>query len=257
MINTNEGVDLGFDYEGLGYPVEVAGSFDVMPSWYNNETYAMEPTAPTFAGLPASYEQLFAGAPLLTELPTAPSIALDVFAPDLISNSGGITVDNLLPDYGLSSLFYDPGALNFQGPLLPAELGTLGGLLSTIGKGALAGLAGSAAGMELQNLLGPSSSLQTAPKASLLTGACPPGRKLRRIAYGRDICVRKPRMNPLNPKALKRATSRLAGFHKFAAHAEKEMAAAFRKGGFHPAARARISKGGRCGTCQKNKCSCA
>lgn len=120
--------------------------------------------------------------------------------------------------------------------------------------------AGAIAGHEIASaVFGGGSSLQStsapAPKAGLLTGSCPPGRVVRKIAYGRDICIRKPKMNPLNPKALRRATTRISRFHHFAVQAEKEMAAAFRKGGFHPG-RAVARTGGKCGSCRKTKCSC-
>ena len=110
----------------------------------------------------------------------------------------------------------------------------------------------------LGSVLGGGSLMQqngtAAPKAGLITGACPPGMRRKTVSLGRDICVRKPRMNVLNPKALRKATSRISGFHKFAVSAEKQMAAAFRKGGFR--ARTTSSSSGRCGTCRKSKCSC-
>jgi hypothetical protein len=90
------------------------------------------------------------------------------------------------------------------------------------------------------------------PNAGLLTGSCPPGRVLRRIPYGRDKCIKKPRMNPLNPKALMRATRRLAGFHNFAKKAEKQIQKSFRGAGI--SAPRRGTSRARCGTCAKKSC---
>ena len=97
-----------------------------------------------------------------------------------------------------------------------------------------------------------SSSLQSkAPNAGLLTGSCPPGRVVRHISFGRDKCVKKARMNPLNPKALNRAVRRLSGFQHFAVRTEKAIQHSFRKAGVAP--RRRISSG-RCTTCSKKSC---
>ena len=57
---------------------------------------------------------------------------------------------------------------------------------------------------------------QPAPKATLFGGCCPPGRVLRRKPFGRDVCIRKPRMNVANPHALRRAIRRARGFEKMA-----------------------------------------
>lgn len=51
-----------------------------------------------------------------------------------------------------------------------------------------------------------------APKATLFGGCCPPGRVLRRLPMGRDICIKQPRMNPFNPHALARADRRITTF---------------------------------------------
>lgn len=67
--------------------------------------------------------------------------------------------------------------------------------------------------------------------------------------YGKPVC---PRMNPLNPKALARATRRLAGFQSFATKTEKVIRHMFVKAGVHPTRRV----GGKCGTCRKTRCSC-
>lgn len=139
--------------------------------------------------------------------------------------------------------------------------GMLGGALEDLGptliKGALGGIAGltaSSAVSDLASLFGiTTSETQAAPKASLITGSCPPGLRRRTVAWGRDICVKPRRMNPLNPKALMRATRRLAGFQHFAVKTEKAIQQSFRKAGVH--APRRIS-GGKCGTCRKSACSC-
>lgn len=51
-----------------------------------------------------------------------------------------------------------------------------------------------------------------APLASFFGGCCPPGRVLRRKPFARDICIKKPRMNPFNPQALARADRRVTSF---------------------------------------------
>lgn len=56
-----------------------------------------------------------------------------------------------------------------------------------------------------------------APKATLFGGCCPPGRVLRRLPMGRDICIKQPRMNPFNPHALARADRRITTFARRAA----------------------------------------
>jgi hypothetical protein len=115
---------------------------------------------------------------------------------------------------------------------------------------------GGAAGLAELIFPGLMQSVGPAPKASLITGSCPPGRRRRtvkaRVILGRDICARKPRMNVLNPKALARSVRRLAGFQTFATRTEKVIQHSFRKAGVHPVRRI----GGRCGTCRKSKCSC-
>lgn len=133
---------------------------------------------------------------------------------------------------------------SLQGPATGAEVSILGRILGGIAAGA-----GIEAGKSIMSQVP-----QEAPKASLIMGTCPPGRVRKTVAWGRDICIKKPTMNPLNPKALRRATTRISRFHAFAQKAEKEMAKAFRKGGFH------VSTGSRsrtkCGTCKKTACSC-
>lgn len=100
---------------------------------------------------------------------------------------------------------------------------------------------------------GNTSLMAQTPNAGLLTGSCPPGRVLRRVSFGRDKCVKKARMNPLNPKALNRAVRRLSGFQNFATRTEKAIRHSFVKAGVRPTT-IRRSGGGRCGTCQKKTC---
>lgn len=53
---------------------------------------------------------------------------------------------------------------------------------------------------------------EKAPLATFFGGNCPPGRVLKRQPWARDICMKKPRMNPLNPCALRRANRRVTRF---------------------------------------------
>lgn len=66
-------------------------------------------------------------------------------------------------------------------------------------------------------------SSQPAPRATLFGGCCPPGRTLRRISLGRDVCIKTPRMNPFNPQALARADRRVTTFARRAAPILKDM----------------------------------
>ena len=50
------------------------------------------------------------------------------------------------------------------------------------------------------------------PTTATWGGECPPGRVLRRKPFARDVCVKKPRMNPFNPRALARADRRVTSF---------------------------------------------
>lgn len=56
-----------------------------------------------------------------------------------------------------------------------------------------------------------------APLATFFGGCCPPGRVLRRKPMGRDICIKQPKMNVFNPRALARADMRITGFVRRAA----------------------------------------
>lgn len=58
---------------------------------------------------------------------------------------------------------------------------------------------------------------QPAPLATFFGGCCPPGRTLRRKPFGRDVCIKTPRLNPFNPHALARADRRITTFSRRAA----------------------------------------
>jgi len=62
-----------------------------------------------------------------------------------------------------------------------------------------------------------------APKATLFGGCCPPGRTLRRMPLGRDICIKSPKLNVFNPRALARADARVTGFARRAAPILKDL----------------------------------
>jgi hypothetical protein len=86
-----------------------------------------------------------------------------------------------------------------------------------------------------------------APKASLILGSCPPGRVRRKVAWGRDICARRPHMNVLNPHALRRAARRIGGFQKQVRSIEKLVNASMKTSG---------ARRTRCVSCKKTRCSC-
>lgn len=94
---------------------------------------------------------------------------------------------------------------------------------------------------------------QPAPTAGLLTGACPPGRVLRRRRLGRDICIKKPHMNVLNPRALARSTRRVSGFLHRVRSTEKALRHAFV--GLTP--KRRTSRRGGCVQCGMPRAQCA
>lgn len=62
-----------------------------------------------------------------------------------------------------------------------------------------------------------------APLATFFGGCCPPGRVLRRKPMGRDVCIKQPRMNPFNPRALARADHRITTFARRTAPILKSM----------------------------------
>lgn len=145
----------------------------------------------------------------------------------------------------------DPNTLaNMLAAQIPTSVGgVLGGAVAKIGVAELEQFACNL----FPSLCNNGSSLMaqtTAPKAGLISGACPPGRVVRHVSLGRDICIKKPRMNPLNPKALNRAVRRLAGFQNFATRTEKAIRHSFIKAGVRPTAR----RGGACTTCRKKTC---
>ena len=176
-----------------------------------------------------------------------------------ITAAGAATNQEVKPVAGIADLFVSTGQaflqnnLNslVQGPAIPAETAALEGVVGKILQGL--GIHSVTQGVESILGIGGQSSVQEAPKASLIMGTCPPGRVRRKVAWGRDICAKKPTMNPLNPKALRRATTRMARFHAFAEKTEKEIQKSFRKAGVHSARRT----SSRCGTCRKTRCSCS
>lgn len=66
-------------------------------------------------------------------------------------------------------------------------------------------------------------SSQPAPLATFFGGCCPPGRVLRRVNNGRDICAKRAKMNVFNPQALARVDRRVTGFARRAAPILKDM----------------------------------
>lgn len=270
----SNGVDPDQSFEGAMYDCfwrERNGDLEILdfpdnPEWegplrqinsgvdVENPVYSVEVdvTAPSLESAPeAIVSDASSGAFSIPNIEaTTPSIlftAPDAYRIELNVNAPAIQENEVKPmtESELAGLFEPQLAL--QG-VQPASLGTT--LWELLKKAAPSALGGLAAGVGTDYLIGGETQ---APNASLITGSCPPGMKRRKVAWGRDICVKKSTMNPLNPKALKRATTRISRFHHFAVTAEKQMAAAFRKGGFHPARR---TSGGKCGSCKKTRCSC-
>lgn len=119
---------------------------------------------------------------------------------------------------------------------LPALAGGLGGLVgklggavgTAVGRVGVPGLIGTAVGTALSPssgcgcngssgrdpCTGQKLSSQKAPDATFFGGCCPPGRVLRRQPWARDICIKKPKMNPFNPAALARADRRITQFSR-------------------------------------------
>lgn len=130
--------------------------------------------------------------------------------------------------------FYSPDALRYYSPMplnaptlptgttpplmMPPTTSPTGviGAIGTIGSviGAIGSLIGATKGQPPGTPLAPPGTAPKGPppKATFFGGECPPGRKLRRVAFGRDICVKAPRMNPFNPRALARADRRVTAF---------------------------------------------
>lgn len=91
--------------------------------------------------------------------------------------------------------------------------------------------------------------LPQAPTIKVNVSACQHGFRLNQCG----ICVKKRRrMNPLNPKALRRSTTRLVGFTKAVKSTQKALtkACSLKVGGRGSTSRAK------CGTCNKRACSC-
>lgn len=173
---------------------------------------------------------------------------LPVIVPAL--KSGGNNVNPAIADMfvgALTNIAQETyGSQMLQAPV-PAPVGA-GGVVAKILQGIAGGIASGVTTAAITQ------GGTAAPKAGLITGSCPPGLVRRNVAWGRDICVKPRRMNPLNPSALRRATSRISRFHQFAQATEKQMAKAFRKGGFHVSSGS--SSRSKCGTCKKARCSC-
>lgn len=142
--------------------------------------------------------------------------------------TGGLTPGNATPrgvGFRRAGGF---GNLSFGGPSFtppPVPSGAGGGWRGAV-TGAVGGVATAAAGSAADYLRrrlfgggappalgpGPTSASGPAPTATFFGGECPPGRVLRRVSMGRDICIKKPRMNPFNPRALARADRRVTSF---------------------------------------------
>lgn len=87
---------------------------------------------------------------------------------------------------------------------------------------------------------------------TLFSGECPPGMVPRKVAWGRDKCIKKPRMNPLNRPALSRASRRVSGFLRIAKGIEAGM-----RRSFGPALKRPASKrGGKCVGCARPAQAC-
>lgn len=77
---------------------------------------------------------------------------------------------------------------------------------------------------------------QRAPDATFFGGCCPPGRVLRKVAWGRDVCAKRATMNPFNPRALARADRRITMFASRAAPMMRDL-------GFDVSRRRHLKKG--------------
>jgi hypothetical protein len=214
---------------------KAAAGSAIAQAYSQDSPYAFR-TQPLYTGAKMTNNEYIASLGNIDWSAGLPSDAASFAMPQNIVPGGDVNWATLFPTVGNSLL---------QGPAIPAEVSTIGAVLKSAG----VSLAGSALASLFPSLVQQGGA---APKAGLITGACPPGRVRRTVSFGRDICAKKATMNPLNPKALRRATSRISRFHAFASKAEKEMQKAFRKGGFSAAKRST----GRCTTCRKSKCSC-
>lgn len=185
--------------------------------------------------------------PVLIEPPvfSAPAITIDTYAPDVIEGKPLYAEKPFeeKPMEIIDSLFATPA---------PAQ----------IGPNIVGGVVGALAGEAIQDLKSYFSPTPTYITGGTLVGPTQTGLQVKgrmcKISraknpknphYGKPVCNR---MNPLNPKALARAVRRLAGFQHFATRTEKAIQHSFRKAGIHPTRRI----GGKCGTCNKARCSC-
>lgn len=183
----------------------------------------------------------------LANLPVGYSAVLANGSPTILPGGAGISAAPIgVPSMDLSSL--DPNGLANALQSLPSVLISATPTIASEVASGICALFPSLCGGS-----GNTSLMAQTPNAGLLTGSCPPGRVLRRVSLGRDKCVKKPHMNPLNPHALMRATRRLSGFHKAAGRVEKAIAKSLRGSGIRSPKR---SSAARCGTCQKKSCSC-
>jgi len=84
------------------------------------------------------------------------------------------------------------------------------------------------------------------------TAPCPPGRQLRSVKArsASVVCAKKPRMNVLNPRALRRAAKRLGGFQKEVKSVERIINKAL------PRKAPRRASSSKCGTCRQSPCGC-
>jgi len=135
------------------------------------------------------------------------------------------TTPGMTQYYNFASTVNLPG---ITGPGTPPTFGTMSapGTLPGLATGLLTNLAGTLVGQlgtYLTGKIGPGTkSLPTMPGAptlssptttSLFSNACPPGKVLRiKPGLARNICIKKPRMNVFNPRALARADRRVTSF---------------------------------------------
>lgn len=101
--------------------------------------------------------------------------------------------------------------------------GAVGGFVGQLTQGQQQGSCGCNGSKGRDPCTRQSSASSPAPLATFFGGCCPPGRVLRRRALGRDICMKQPRMNPFNPRALARADRRITTFVRRAAPILSDM----------------------------------
>lgn len=138
---------------------------------------------------------------------------------DALNTGGGSTMENAIAYWaGKGNANILPtlagGVARAAGTITRAA-GTIGGITSMfprLSPGGSAGGCGCNGSSGRDPCTGQRTSSQPAPLATFFGGCCPPGRVLRRINNGRDICMKRPTMNVFNPRALARADKRLTGF---------------------------------------------